>query len=318
MIKLKQRHFVFIALCSLSVFAAQCVANNSSLAAHQNTEVEAYKPSGIPDRITLTISGDPATQIAANWRTSSELTPVAQITIAEGSPIQAANASTLFGQTQPLETGHYTSYHHSITFNALKPNTKYAYRVGNTASDVGRAHWSEWAQFTTAQSSTAATVTPFSFIYFGDAQNDLKSHWSRVIRQAYSDMPKANFMLHAGDLVDLNDNDQQWGQWFYSGGWIYSSTPSVATPGNHEYGFASGLTPMWRAHFTFPDNGPNDNRLELNQTAYYFDYQGTRFISINSQAMTSSADEGIATAQAKWLESIKLSTRTARLVKPRF
>ena len=30
---------------------------------------------------------------------------------------------------------------------------------------------------------------PFSFIYFGDAQNDVKAHWSRVIRQAYRRRP---------------------------------------------------------------------------------------------------------------------------------
>ena len=76
---------------------------------------------------------------------------------------------------------------------------------------------------------------PFSFIYFGDAQNDLKSRWSRTIRGAYSKMPKADFLLHAGDLVNRANNDHEWGEWFYAGGWIYGMMPSFATPGNHEY-----------------------------------------------------------------------------------
>ena len=48
-------------------------------------------------------------------------------------------------------------------------------------------NWSEWVHARTASDKPE----PFSFIYFGDAQNDVKSLWSRVIRGAYSDAPKA-------------------------------------------------------------------------------------------------------------------------------
>ena len=85
--------------------------------------------------------------------------------------------------------------------------------------------------FTTASKG----VKHFSFLYFGDAQNDIKSKWSRTIRQAYSDLPKADFMIHAGDLININKRDQEWGEWFYAGGWIYQNIPSILTPGNHEY-----------------------------------------------------------------------------------
>ena len=75
-----------------------------------------------------------------------------------------------------------------------------------------------------------------SLVYFGDAQNDVKSMWSRVIREAYSTMPKVDFMLHAGDLINRHDRDVEWGDWFYAGGFIHAMVPSVMTPGNHEYG----------------------------------------------------------------------------------
>ena len=45
------------------------------------------------------------------------------------------------------------------------------YRVGDGVN------WSEWFHFRTASDRPE----PFSFIYFGDAQTDLKSLWSRVI-----------------------------------------------------------------------------------------------------------------------------------------
>lgn len=61
---------------------------------------------------------------------------------------------------------------------------------------------------------------PFSFLYIGDAQNDIKEHWSRVIRKAYTSLPNASFIIHAGDLIDHGDADEQWGGWFEAAGWL--------------------------------------------------------------------------------------------------
>ena len=90
--------------------------------------------------------------------------------------------------------------------------------------------------------------------------------------------------MHAGDLVDTPTNDNEWGEWFSAGGWINGMVPSIATPGNHEYS-GSTSTPYWRTQFDFPDNGPQGTGPvydALKDTAYYTDYQGVRFISLNS------------------------------------
>ncbi|MEZ6045613.1 MAG: fibronectin type III domain-containing protein [Planctomycetaceae bacterium] len=71
------------------------------------------------------------------------------------------------------------AHYHSVNFRELEPATMYAYRVGDGVN------WSEWSHFTTASAERA----PFSFVYFGDAQNNLKSHWSRVVREAFKDAP---------------------------------------------------------------------------------------------------------------------------------
>lgn len=281
-------------------------------------ELRAYEPTEVPDRVTLTICGDPSTQMAVNWRTCSTNaaystnilagTAVTEITLASGSPELEDDTNivrTIVSGTE-LETDDYTSWHHAAVFEGLQPGTKYVYRVGNdilNGSGEAETMWSEWNHFTTAASGTSSTVTPFSFVYFGDAQNGVKSHWSRVIREAYSDLPDAEFFLHAGDLINTADNDQEWGEWFYAGGWINAMVPQVATPGNHEYD-GGAVTAHWRPHFTFPENGPTNSSLNVAETVYYFDYQGTRFISLDSEIMSSDSATNAALAQAAWLTGV--------------
>ena len=92
-------------------------------------------------------------------------------------------------------------------------------------------NWTEYYHFKTASSE----AKPFSFIYFGDAQNDIRTHWSRVFREAFRDAPRAAFTLHAGDLIDEDAWDAEWGQWHQGPDWVNGTIPVVATPGNHEY-----------------------------------------------------------------------------------
>jgi 3',5'-cyclic AMP phosphodiesterase CpdA len=165
-------------------------------------------------------------------------------------------------------------------FEDLAPKTKYAYRVGDGVV------WSEWNHFVTA----AEMAEPFSFIYFGDAQNEIKSQWSRVVREAYADAPRARFLIHAGDLVSDPTSDAQWSEWIGAAGWVNAVVPCVPTPGNHEY-VAGKLTPHWRPQFALPENGP----AGLEETVYYFDFQGTRVISLNSNVEQE--------RQVPWLET---------------
>lgn len=241
-------------------------------------DAEVHKPSAVPDRIVLSWSADPRSTMSATWRTSPEVgSPIAQIAVAESGPKFAESAATLAARSEKLEADLGPALYHSITFRDLQPATKYAYRVGDGVN------WSEWNQFTTASDQPQ----PFSFIYFGDAQNDVKSHWSRVVREAYSDAPKAAFLLHAGDLINHAESDAEWGEWFSAASHIHRMIPCVPTPGNHEY-FAekelagipiqSRLSRHWRRMFTLPENGPKG----LGETTYWFDYQDARIVSLNS------------------------------------
>ncbi len=281
---------ISLATCVLGL----SLASTSVLSAHEpdNTPravgpAETYAPSPVPDRIVLSFAGDPATSAAVTWRTSTDITTAqAQIAVAEPGPGFADKAETLEAQTEALTTDINEAHFHSVRFDDLEPKTAYAYRVGDGVN------WSEWFQFRTASDQ----AEPFSFLYFGDAQNAIKSFWSRVIREAHADAPRAAFLLHAGDLVNRAEADGEWGEWFYAGGWLHGTVPVVATPGNHEYTRDSEgnrrVSHHWRPTFTFPEHGPEG----LEETVYYVDYQDARIISLNSMQDQEQ--------QVAWLEGV--------------
>jgi acid phosphatase type 7 len=234
---------------------------------------EAYRPTPLPDRIILTWAGDPATTQAVTWRTSTDVRKaVAEIAIADGGPAFPKTAKQVPATSQALLTDLSRAHFHSVKFVALAPATKYAYRVGDGVN------WSEWFHFTTASSKPE----PFSFIYFGDAQNDIRSLWSRVIREAYSDAPKARFMIHAGDLINRAEADAEWGEWFGAGSWLNAMVPSIPIPGNHEQvrgdDGVSRISHHWRPQFTLPENGP----AGLEEQCFTLVYQDTRIIGLDS------------------------------------
>lgn len=262
-------------------------------AAHPNHALRHWEQaSADPDRIVLTWAGDPATSQAVTWRTSAEVAKgYAEIALAGPNSGFAATATRHEAATEKLErpaNPQPVTHYHSVHFQQLKPNTKYLYRVGD-----GNNRWSEWIEFTTARRDRE----PFTFLYFGDAQNDVLSHWSRVIRAAYRQAPHASFSVHAGDLINTAHNDREWSEWFKAGGWIHSSVPAIPTPGNHEYGNINDknrLSVIWRPQFTLPVE--RTLPPELAETVYYIDYQGTRIISLNSNRQMP--------AQAKWLDQV--------------
>lgn len=255
------------------------------------------KPTEQPDHIILTFSGDPSTSQSVTWRTSVEVKQgLAQITLASAAPRIWKSASQTMAKTELMDASkvdgaEVSSNYHSVTFNGLIPDTLYAYRVGDGT------HWSEWFQFRTASKK----AEPFSFLYVGDAQNYILELWSRLIREGFSKAPKARFIVHAGDLVSEAHSERQWHEWFTAGGWIHGMVPSVPSPGNHEYRAfnetekeekVKNLSVQWKPQFTLPQNGP----AALKETAYFFDYQGVRIISLNSN---NHREE-----QVVWLDSV--------------
>lgn len=262
-------------------------------------------PSKNPDRIILTFNGDPASTRAVTWRTDTTITEAfAQIAEATVNASFSKKAVDFEAKTEVFDLGTYKKnnpfnvHYHSVVFDSLKANTIYVYRVGD-----GKEHWSEWIQFQTAKS----TYAPTQFVYFGDAQNDVLEHWSRVIRKAYETAPKASFVIHAGDLINYAHRDYEWAQWFKAGGFIHSQWTAIPVVGNHEFSALEKSEPrklsiQWRPQFTLPLEEKLDSTLH--ETVYSVKYQDVHVIVLNSndklEEQTAYLENELKNSTAKW------------------
>lgn len=245
----------------------------------------------IPDRIVLNLTTEPNNSIAITWRTIGKVeNPLVQIAKAGDwinftDNVKSVNATS---KKIELDSNKYF-YSHSVILKGLSSNCLYAYRVG------GDSVWSEWNQFTTSKKEYA----PFSFVFFGDPQNGVKDFVTRVFREALLKEPNAKFWLFIGDLLENTQYDKYWSEWFYTSGFIPSIIPSIMAPGSHEYiANVNGVirydqfTRFWNGSFTLPKNGIQ----ELGGRCYYIDYQGVRFIILDSQMALEE--------QGNWLDKI--------------
>ena len=264
---------------------------------------DADAPGAIPHRIVLTFAGDPAHTQHVTWRTDDVLAAAkAEIAPLSGNPAFPQQGKRVDGVVAKVELpGGKFAGHSAVQFTGLAPATAYSYRVGD-----GKV-WSEWSTFQTA----AEGVAPFRFLYLGDAQNDIKSLWSRVIREAYRRVPDARMVAMAGDLVAEGYDDRLWGELFDGFGFISATVPILPCVGNHDIHQADGgnsfRTPaVWRHHFVLPHNGP-EGVSTLDQQAYSVDYQGVRFVVIDANLFEGGNSslpgrEAMRDAQVAWVE----------------
>lgn len=256
-----------------------------------------------PDRIFLTFYGDATTSRAVTWRTDASITKaVVEIARSTANPNFSAFAKQIQAKTETVDLNKFKDNvqgkvnYHSAILDELEPDTLYAYRVGD-----GGKYWSEWIQFKTAKEGYA----PFSFVYFGDAQNGILSHWSRVIRMANQKAPEAAFAIHAGDLVNDAHHDVEWAEWFKAGSFLHGQWTGIPVLGNHEYkklGFRKAVSLLWRPQFTIPLEPDLPDKLQ--ETVYTIDYQDMRVIVLNSifetKDQTKYLEKKLKESNAKW------------------
>jgi predicted MPP superfamily phosphohydrolase len=275
---------------------AQTAASPQDLdrARELDLDVKLMFPSPVPDRIILNLTANPETSVAVNWRTDTTIRQgIVEVALATDGTQFTKELRKITAKMEYLRVMHdkepvVSAHYHSAVMDGLSPGQVYVYRVGS------ENQWSEWFQFQMPDNKKGRAL---SFLYFGDAQNDVKSHWSRVIREAYKKMPSVDFMLHAGDLINRHDHDIEWGEWFQAGSFIHASVPSVMTPGNHEYRNVK-LSPHWRPQYNLPMNGPGG----LEETCYQLNYHDMKVISLDAEQIDESPY--FAEKQARWLDSI--------------
>lgn len=268
-----------------------CLASPCTLALSQTPK--RYFPTRTPDRVILNITATPETSFAVNWRTDTTVAAtILEWAVATDGPEFAKQVNRQPARRELLKVKQddgvkISAHYFSAQVGGLTPGQRYVYRVGNIDA------WSEWYQLQLPEMKNKKV----SFLYFGDAQNELKSMWSRVIREAFKTAPQVDFMLHAGDLIDHYDNDAEWGEWFYAGNFLHAMIPSFATPGNHEYHHGK-LSPQWQPQFNLPQNGPPG----LKETCYAVNYSDLKVISLD--AIQIEHVLGRRKRQLEWLDSV--------------
>src|SRR5690606_33468931 len=114
--------------------------------------------------------------------------------------------------------------------------------------------------------------------------------------------PEAKLALYRGHLINRANRDVEWGEFFDAGKALHTSIATIATPGNHDHydndQKENTISKFWRPQFNLPLNGPEG----LEETCYYADIQGVRFISLNTDQAEES-DEFLE-KQRVWLEKI--------------
>lgn len=300
-----------------------------SATVHSHSEKAAITPyfdaSSWPDRIVVTATETPYNSFSVTWRTDTSVNePLVEIVKNTADARFDINAQSFTATTEntPLSYGFNKpqttkfSYpanaeldpvnYHSITFKGLEPDTEYNYRVSGKSG-----HWSPWQRIKT---SAETPSDDFEFLYFGDAQNGIYSHWPLVLKRAWQQSPKAEFAIYAGDLVNEGANDHQWSNWFNAGQFIHSMLPAIVVPGNHEYDWKVqnnnekqwALSDLWQKQFTLPAVATLP--IELSETVYSASYPDLDIFVVDSEALGS---QELLQAQAKWLDE-KLQSSKAK------
>ncbi|MER7441849.1 fibronectin type III domain-containing protein [Micromonospora avicenniae] len=242
-----------------------------------------------PQHIVLTPAEHADTAQSFTWQTGSKVTD-GEVHLRKAGTKKWSVADARVNEE--LVSGGVPTRTHSATVDDLEPGTRYEYYVGNAAEI------SDTYTFTTA----GKAGDPFSFIYFGDAQNDIAKKWSPVVDQAFQRFPDAVGTVNAGDLVDVGSDNGLWNEWFGAMDGYSQTRNVIAAPGNHEYKQAD-LLRTFKSNFEFPGDGPvadatatkgmtdgekqkiayqKQMQIALAETAYYTDYQGVRFITLNA------------------------------------
>ncbi|WP_237690918.1 phosphodiester glycosidase family protein [Paenibacillus caui] len=228
-----------------------------------------------PYNISVTMGADPATSRGFTWHTHPNAAGT-KVEIAERdgfTDFAQASAITVDGTDSLFSTYDLGTVRvHKAAVSGLKPGTEYVYRVGD-----GAGNYSVQGSFATASTNQDKV----KFLFFGDSQASDQAGfdlWKNTLNQATADMPDADFIVHAGDMVDNGYKENEWNMWFAAAQDKLMNTTLVAAVGNHEVTGTSGNGDFLN-HFNQPGNGLDS----LKGSNFSFDYGDTHFAMLNSE-----------------------------------
>lgn len=168
---------------------------------------------------------------------------------------------------------------HAVTLANLAPATRYYYRVreGLVLLASGKEHYFE----------TAPTSGGLRAALFGDSGkgSTTQMDMARRIREQRIDL-----LIHLGDIVyDAGEEKYYDSRFFKPYDGLLRHTPVFTTLGNHDVATQSGAP--YFANFYLP----TANSFDGSEKHYSFDWGDTHFVTVNSNALTSSVASWLAT-----------------------
>lgn len=246
-----------------------------------------YPSSNKPDQFVLSWSGEPATTIDIQWRSSDhvEFTEI-QFKEKNSTIVHSLTAEKQLLEDRMLANDRYT-FHYTAKLKNLKPGTTYQYRI------APQPQWTDLQTFKTANKDSS-----FSFLWFGDTHYSPK--FGEILRKGISDHPDASFFSIVGDLVSDGLNRNQWDDLFKYVEETASHIPFMSVPGNHDNRAGLGAK-LYTDLFSYPMNGPAG--IPKEQT-YSLVYKNTLFLMIDATSPIDSQtvwiENQLAQSKAKW------------------
>lgn len=229
-----------------------------------------------PYNVNVSMGGDPKHERGFTWHTHPSV---------EGTVLELAKKDgfTGFDQAGVMkvegDSSLFVTYDigtvrvHKATVSGLEPGTTYVYRVGNGSG----GQVSGQGTFTTAPESG----DHLKFVFFGDSQaSDSAGYdkWAATVNKAVAEHLDADFLAHAGDMVDSGHLEAQWNMFFDKVKDPLMKTTLVSVLGNHEVTGTKGISDFMQ-HFNQPANGMDT----LKGTHFSFDYKDAHIVVLNSE-----------------------------------
>lgn len=249
-----------------------------------------------PYNVNVNMGADPKSSRGFTWHTHPSVqTTVVELAKKEGfSGFDGPNVIKVTGENSLFITYDLGTVRvHKATVSGLEPGTEYVYRVGDGAS-----HYSAQGSFATAP----ADGENMKFLFFGDSQaadNNGFDLWGNTVSKAMNEHPDAEFIVHAGDMVDSGHLEAQWNWFFDKAKDNLMNTTLVAVLGNHEVTGTKGISDF-NQHFNQPGNG----LVSLEGTNFSFDYKNAHIVVLNSESEYAAQREwlrqDLSTTDKKW------------------
>ncbi|QJW88465.1 T9SS type A sorting domain-containing protein [Spirosoma taeanense] len=173
---------------------------------------------------------------------------------------------------------------HSLTLTGLQAATRYAYAVGYDNTQLGSG-----ADYYVQTAPASGAASPFRMWVLGDfgyGNSDNQLNVYRAIRNATADRP-ADLWLWLGDnAYCCGKEDQFQTSVFDTYAPTFRNTPSLATPGNHDYADNNRVFDIaYYNLFSFPQQGEAGGVASGSKAYYSADYGNVHLVSLDSYGL---------------------------------